>query len=560
MNLNPFANLTHRRSLAACGTVVLSSTALAAQELYGTIDGSLADLFAKAVDCNDVDGDGLGDLVVLAAVGGIPGPQSLGGTPDVYWYSGSTLNPVGLPVFGELNSGSSKAFSHAGDFDGDGIDDIAVHYQGNPNVPGSGAQVQVHGGGTRQTLARFPDPGIYTWGWVIAPLGDVDQDGYDDIIVGGIFEPSFVVYGGPAGHVIRQHGGVGGTDNSAASIGDVDGDGVPDYVIGSGSAGRVTLFSGATGAIIRVDTRGPTEGFGHSVTAVGDIDGDGVPDYAAGAPGLIFISIVESRVYVVSGATGNDIYTFESLENDFDQFGVVVDGRFDANGDGVQDLVAFAPRPGGPGRSGYVHVYSLRTGSLLWRRRPPPFPSLDTRIASAAMVGDLDGDGLSEWVANDPNAEHGGNQAGRIWIFRGQPGDSVEYCSGVPNSTGQSARLVWSGPLSVGLGNQWFELTGGPPHSFAMVIYGVAQNGVPFGDGHLCVGGPTLYRLAAPFPLDASGRGELDVSWMSGPNVSGPGAWQPGTAWAMQAVYRDVGGPGGANFNTTSAWRVVFTQ
>jgi hypothetical protein len=50
------------------------------------------------------------------------------------------------------------------------------------------------------------------------------------------------------------------------------------------------------------------------------------------------------------------------------------------------------------------------------------------------------------------------------------------------------------------------------------------------------------------------------VSWLSGPNVSGPGAWQPGTAWAMQAVYRDVGGPGGTNFNTTSAWRVVFTQ
>jgi len=560
MKRNPFQLPTHRLGLAVCGALVLTSTTLDAQQLYGVIDGAPFDLFAKALDCNDIDGDGRGDLVVLAAVGAIPGPQSLGGTPDVYWYSGITLSPVGPPVFGELNSGSSKAFSHAGDFDGDGVADVAVHYEGNPNVQGSGNQVQVHSGGTRQTLSRFPDPGIYTWGWVIAPLGDVDQDGFDDIIVGGIFEPSFVVYGGPTGHVIRQHFAIGGTDNSAASIGDVDGDGVSDYVIGSGSASRVTLFSGATGAILRVDSRGGTEGFGHSVTSVGDIDGDSVPDYAAGAPGLIFISTIESRVYVISGATGGNIYRFESLENDFDEFGVVVDGRFDANGDGVQDLVAFAETPASPGRDGYVHVYSLRTGSLLWRRRPPPFPSPDTRIASGAMVGDLDGDGLSEWVANDPNAQHGGNQSGRIWIFRGQPGDSVEYCSGAPNSTGQSARLVWSGPLSVGQGNQWFELSGGPPHSFAIVIYGVAQSAVPYGNGHLCVGGPTLYRLAAPFPLDASGRGELDVSWLSGPNVSGPGAWLPRTAWGMQAVYRDVGGPGGASFNATSAWRVVFTQ
>ncbi len=526
------------------------------QELHGTIDGRLpADLLAFPVGTSDVDGDGLRDIVVVAAAGAIPGPPSTSADADVYWYSGVTLRTVGPPVFGTPGSDGCRAAASAGDFDGDGVDDLAWHRLFfNSQTLLTSPEVHVESGATRQRLALFPDPGILTWGEVIAPLGDVDQDGYDDIIVGGVFSGSFEIYGGPDGHLIRGHYGVGGANNSAASVGDVDGDGVPDYVIGSGSASWVTLFSGLNGAQIRRDTRGALEGFGHSVTGVGDVDGDGVPDYAAGAPGSQSIVILESRAHVVSGQTGEDLRVFESHDNNRDNFGTMVDGRYDVNGDGLRDLMVFANSVQA-GNAEYVDVYSLRTGSLLWRRRPPHA----ARIAVIAMVGDLDGDGLSEWAAVDPNAALAGTNAGRIWIFRGHHGDAEEYCPATLNSSGGAARLVWTGPVAAVSNEQVFEVVGGTPSSFAQVIYGVAQSGVAFGDGVLCIGGPSLYRLDAPFALDANGYGSQNVRWWTGPNSSGPGAWLPGSAWAMQAIYRDIGGPGGTGFNTTSAWRVVFT-
>jgi hypothetical protein len=60
--------------------------------------------------------------------------------------------------------------------------------------------------------------------------------------------------------------------------------------------------------------------------------------------------------------------------------------------------------------------------------------------------------------------------------------------------------------------------------------------------------------------LDANGHGARSIFWTSGPHVAGPGAWSVGSAWGQQVVYRDVGTPGGAGFNTTSALRVVFND
>ena len=68
-----------------------------------------------------------------------------------------------------------------------------------------------------------------------------------------------------------------------------------------------------------------------------------------------------------------------------------------------------------------------------------------------------------------------------------------------------------------------------------------------------------LVRLSAPVAIGATGDAALTVDWLNGPQAAGPLAWSAGSAWAVQALYRDAGTPPGVlPINTTSAWRVVF--
>jgi hypothetical protein len=200
-------------------------------------------------------------------------------------------------------------------------------------------------------------------------------------------------------------------------------------------------------------------------------------------------------------------------------------------------------------------VYSLRTGTLLWNRRRTT--GIQESLRYCRMFGDLDGDGLSEWGFGDGHADYSAFAAGRIWIYRGAPGDADEFCPPTQNSTGAPARLLWDGPTSVGHPRMSMRLTDVPPGSFAVWFYGVASAPTPAGAGHLCLTAP-LVRLSSPVAIDAAGEAALTVDWVNGPQATGPFVWSVGSAWAVQAVYRDAPTPTGAPFNTTSAWRIVF--
>jgi hypothetical protein len=105
------------------------------------------------------------------------------------------------------------------------------------------------------------------------------------------------------------HGGgwqVGGQFRQGpAVVGDIDDDGVPDLVVGYPELGRVVIFSGATGRrLLTLPPRPQPEAFfGTTLAGLGDVNGDGVPDLAVGAPGQDVRGLARGQVFVFSVST-----------------------------------------------------------------------------------------------------------------------------------------------------------------------------------------------------------------------------------------------------------------
>ena len=289
----------------------------------------------------DFDGDGYADLAV-----GTAGSEPGGGVHVFYgsatgltatgdqWFSQDT---PGVPGIGEGGDAFGSAVA-AGDFDGDGFDDLAIGAPGDAaGGRASGAVVVLRGSGsglsagraqrwhldlsTVSGRARAGD----SFGAALA-AGDFDASGEDDLAVGAPGErvgtrgagAVHVLYGSADGlsasgddrwhHDVDEVGGSAGDGDSfgsAVAAGDLDGDGFADLaagapgdrVTGIGGAGSVTVFpGGVTGLVAAGSERwhqdrvgvpgsvGDYAAFGAAV-ALGDLDEDGMADLVVGAPG-----------------------------------------------------------------------------------------------------------------------------------------------------------------------------------------------------------------------------------------------------------------------------------
>lgn len=211
----------------------------------------------------DVDGDDVPDLSV-----GAYGAKAGRGT--AYVLSGADghtihqLNPQGDgAVFGEYFA------SGAGDVDADGVGDVFVaDYNGGKanqreNPPGTGA-AYVFSGATGERLYRFDAPAPGDGFGPGRGVGDVDGDGYDDLIIAGY--------------------------TSSA---------------GADEAGQATVYSGRDGTVLQVITSTTAgENFGVDALGLGDVDGDGRTDFLVTAVGLAFEGTAPGTAYLVAGTTG----------------------------------------------------------------------------------------------------------------------------------------------------------------------------------------------------------------------------------------------------------------
>ena len=266
------------------------------------------------------------------------------------------------------------------------------------------------------------------FGWVSAPLPDVDGDGVQELVVGAPFHDSagsnagrIYVYDGRTGLLLFHADGGAAEERLGHSVrdaGDLDGDGVGDVLAGGPAttgSGVARVFSGADGSpLLVVPIGGAGDGFGFSVASLGDVDGDHVPDLAVGATREDSTATDAGRAYVVSGADGTTVLRSFLGEQVGDGFGSAVSRLGDVNGDGVAEL-AVGAGAGGPNNRGKVYVFDVVANAQLWTVVP------DASGASFGQffvdpAGHIDADAFPDLYVGD--FSDGGGR-GKAYVFSG---------------------------------------------------------------------------------------------------------------------------------------------
>lgn len=192
---------------------------------------------------------------------------------------------------------------------------------------------------------------------------------------------------------------------------DVDGDGVRDFAIGSpleAPAGVVRVHSGRDGSVLRT-LQGATPGaqFGFSLAIVNDLDGLGLPDLMIGAPGTSWSHANQGTAYVHSLETGTrwaQIFGSGTAA----RMGFAVANLGDIDGDGVDDFGAGEPGADHAGLVDCGAVVCVSGGTAQFLPTVRGTESGEQLGHSLARWGDLDGDGVDEWLAGAPyNSSHG---------------------------------------------------------------------------------------------------------------------------------------------------------
>ncbi len=439
----------------------------------------------SAAGAGDVNGDGFDDFMVAAYHNYLHGWNSGG----VYLIAGALNQRWGMNV--DIEAAATAIFRGSqdydmvgycvagrGDFNGDGLADMIIGAPGTwdrmPETPGWaylvfgrreldwGKDYQLAVSADVKLVGERP---LDQFGYSVSFVGDINHDGYDDIICGAPYRNQYRKWDGKAYLVLGSAKGWDGdqpvakkavasffypaeqalTGYSVAGVGDVNQDGTSDFVIGVPGAnvaclilGRPSVDWGLDFDLHNADYKfwGEYEGdfAGSWISAANDVNHDGYPDFMISAIQSYFNG---GRIYLILGRKswpGRDImlakadasFIGEDVET---HTGFCTSGLKDYDGDGYDDLLIGARYLNSLDIPHAGKMYLIKGRATGWQRDtnlehsdyyfwgPDSITCAGWQVAD---VGDVNGDRAHDFITSGPFNSTGAHWGGKIFFFYGK--------------------------------------------------------------------------------------------------------------------------------------------